>query len=223
MVLGRILSSGAAVAALILGATAAQAGTQIVNISAANGDGTIVALNAGTYTIKFIGTGEGGAYAGYSPWLSNSGCDGSGMNCSTGFIENLAIDFGVGGLFTRVNGYQHGLLSVPGNNHIFDTGAQAIADINAGDIVRAPLPQVNDPNAYVSLGGPISFTLGASQSVNFFIYDYPYNDNRGGVSILLDDGIAAVPEPASWAMMILGLGVIGTTMRRRTRMAVSFS
>ena len=25
----------------------------------------------------------------------------------------------------------------------------------------------------------------------------------------------AVPEPATWAMMILGLGVVGTSMRRR--------
>ncbi|MBT2185560.1 PEPxxWA-CTERM sorting domain-containing protein [Sphingobium sp. H33] len=31
-----------------------------------------------------------------------------------------------------------------------------------------------------------------------------------------------VPEPASWALMIVGLGVVGGTMRRR-RMAVSFA
>jgi PEP-CTERM motif len=32
----------------------------------------------------------------------------------------------------------------------------------------------------------------------------------------------AVPEPATWAMMIAGFGVIGTAMRRRRRVAVSF-
>lgn len=31
-----------------------------------------------------------------------------------------------------------------------------------------------------------------------------------------------VPEPTSWAMMIVGLGAIGGTLRRRTRVAVSF-
>jgi hypothetical protein len=38
---------------------------------------------------------------------------------------------------------------------------------------------------------------------------------------LLDDVSITVPEPASWAMMILGFGAIGFAMRRRTRMALA--
>jgi hypothetical protein len=37
-----------------------------------------------------------------------------------------------------------------------------------------------------------------------------------GVSFAASD-IAAVPEPASWAMMLLGFGAIGLTMRRRRK------
>ena len=37
----------------------------------------------------------------------------------------------------------------------------------------------------------------------------------------LGDGAGAVPEPATWAMMILGLGLVGARMRRR-RTSVSF-
>lgn len=33
----------------------------------------------------------------------------------------------------------------------------------------------------------------------------------------------AVPEPAAWAMMIGGLGLVGATMRRRRKVAVSFA
>lgn len=33
---------------------------------------------------------------------------------------------------------------------------------------------------------------------------------------------AAVPEPASWAMMVGGFGLLGATMRRRARTTVSF-
>jgi hypothetical protein len=34
-------------------------------------------------------------------------------------------------------------------------------------------------------------------------------------------GPAAVPEPASWAMMIGGLAMAGAAMRRRTRVRVA--
>lgn len=213
----KFLASAALAAAITLGNGGAQASVQIVNISASGPAGTIVALAAGSYTIHFVDASVSGGYGGYSPWSSNSGCDGLGMNCSTGFVENLGIDFGFGaGNFNRIDGYQHGLLTEPGNNHIFATGAQAIADIEAGDIVRAPLPQANDTAAYSPIGGPISFTLAAAQDVNFFILDNPYGDNRGGVSISLDDGLSpAVPEPASWALMIGGFAMAGGVMRRR--------
>ncbi|WP_309141103.1 PEPxxWA-CTERM sorting domain-containing protein [Novosphingobium sp. G106] len=48
---------------------------------------------------------------------------------------------------------------------------------------------------------------------------------RGVTSQYFDNAslnFAAVPEPATWAMMILGMGVIGRTMRRR-RAAVRFA
>ncbi len=44
----------------------------------------------------------------------------------------------------------------------------------------------------------------------------------GGV-LTFTPGIAAVPEPGSWAMLILGFAITGSAMRyRRRRMAVSF-
>jgi len=39
----------------------------------------------------------------------------------------------------------------------------------------------------------------------------------------LSYGAAAVPEPAAWAMMIAGFGLVGAAMRRRTTMKVSYS
>jgi hypothetical protein len=33
----------------------------------------------------------------------------------------------------------------------------------------------------------------------------------------------AVPEPATWAMMILGMGAVGGAMRRRTRTGVTYA
>jgi hypothetical protein len=39
--------------------------------------------------------------------------------------------------------------------------------------------------------------------------------NRSHLAAALNDGGAGVPEPASWAMLILGFGVIGSRLRQR--------
>jgi hypothetical protein len=46
-------------------------------------------------------------------------------------------------------------------------------------------------------------------------------DNNGPVLDDLSLSITAVPEPATWAMMILGFGVIGGALRRRQRPALA--
>jgi hypothetical protein len=53
-----------------------------------------------------------------------------------------------------------------------------------------------------------------------------YTDANQGVhslDVFAKLGTGAVPEPATWAMMMLGLGMIGGAMRRRRRMAVSLA
>ena len=40
---------------------------------------------------------------------------------------------------------------------------------------------------------------------------------------LVDIGSVGVPEPATWAMMILGMGAVGAGMRRRRRTAVRYA
>jgi hypothetical protein len=37
------------------------------------------------------------------------------------------------------------------------------------------------------------------------------------------DGAGAVPEPASWAMMLIGFGGLGTMLRRRSKVALTFA
>jgi hypothetical protein len=48
-----------------------------------------------------------------------------------------------------------------------------------------------------------------------------------GPFIQFDDvgvnGTGAVPEPATWAMMLVGLGVVGSMARRRQNVSVSFA
>ena len=64
---------------------------------------------------------------------------------------------------------------------------------------------------YLSAGGPtaISFTISSSTAVG---YNDPLID---GVSFALAGPGGAVPEQASWAMLIAGFGLVGVAARRR--------
>jgi hypothetical protein len=53
----------------------------------------------------------------------------------------------------------------------------------------------------------------------FYVFGFTDNDLPG----LVRQDVAAVPEPASWAMMIGGFGLIGAMLRRRTRTTVRFA
>jgi hypothetical protein len=58
------------------------------------------------------------------------------------------------------------------------------------------------------------------QNFSAFLRDKPVTDNFGGISLSL----ASVPEPATWAMMIMGFGLIGGAYRsRRTQGKISFA
>jgi len=43
---------------------------------------------------------------------------------------------------------------------------------------------------------------------------YGYNNYNGLVTTFKTSAIGAVPEPASWAMMIAGFGFVGASLRR---------
>lgn len=208
----KVLAAAALGAGLVM-ATSVDAAT-IVNISASNQIGATVSLAAGTYTINLIGTAQGGAYSGWSPWNANAGCDVGGSNCSQGYKDDFAIDFGHGvGNFDRVDGTNYT------DGQLWATDLQALAAFQAGPISGALLPVATlgpgNPVAY-----PITFTLASAQDVKFFAMDSAYADNRGGISLQLTTPTTpttAVPEPAGWAMMLVGFGGLGAAIRGRRR------
>lgn len=83
-------------------------------------------------------------------------------------------------------------------------------------------PGTNDPvihylgisqaNMYVLLYDVSSITSGTIDLTSYF----PNNPGFSHIDIF-DTGAPGVPEPATWAMMLLGFGGIGMTMRRKRR------
>ena len=75
--------------------------------------------------------------------------------------------------------------------------------------------------AYKTLA-PVTFSLAQAATVGFYLQDFgsPYfADDSGGVSLSLNQ--VAVPEPASFA--VLGVGLLGLTMMSRRRSAAQSS
>ena len=77
---------------------------------------------------------------------------------------------------------------------------------------------------YQYLGGPFptvgsQIRLNLSQSFGYSVAGGQafYGDNRLGVVTIGGSATGAVPEPATWAMMIAGFGLVGSTMRRRSK------
>lgn len=70
-------------------------------------------------------------------------------------------------------------------------------------------------NQFPVIGNSVRLNL--SQSLGFSVAggDASYGANRLGTAALT--ATPAVPEPATWAMMIAGFGILGGTMRRRRR------
>jgi hypothetical protein len=78
----------------------------------------------------------------------------------------------------------------------------------------------------VYLGSASDF-LGAARSTDGgttwdFGYTGPKSPMINGIAVSLSSGggVPGVPEPASWAMMIAGFGLVGAIRRRRARVAV---
>ena len=103
-----------------------------------------------------------------------------------------------------------------------------LTDLGTGVMASAPLFVFTpDPTAYTG-----SNSLQDSEQAKFgFLLGSDYDPNRndtyrvaltaGGNTLnyfaKVGAGVSAVPEPASWAMMILGMGAIGFTMRSAKR------
>ncbi|MBO9669430.1 MAG: PEP-CTERM sorting domain-containing protein [Sphingobium sp.] len=143
------------------------------------------------------------------------------------FISPVLVTFGPG-TYTVTNGVgQQGAAYDVWN---FNTGnpynwiwSFIIADAATHKVVLDSLP---DPNAFTGLHDDVAnaayalnysgtFTLASTTQLAFFTEDYYPPDNAGGVSlnVSLKSVNGAVPEPASWALMICGLGFAGAAMR----------
>jgi hypothetical protein len=75
---------------------------------------------------------------------------------------------------------------------------------------------------YQLLGTSFTGSFSSAGTLQLFFWDQNSGDNTGTIAAnITTEGPAGVPEPATWAMMLLGFGAVGVAVRRRRARAAS--
>ncbi|WP_372916734.1 PEPxxWA-CTERM sorting domain-containing protein [Sandarakinorhabdus sp.] len=112
--------------------------------------------------------------------------------------------------------------------NIFGTGATATQTVlnftdQFGTVFSRTVDINNGQNFFSARALDTQFITNVSFTLNGDVRD-ARQFRLGGVGpTIIDPGGGAVPEPASWAMMMAGFGLIGATMRRRKALPTAAS
>lgn len=97
--------------------------------------------------------------------------------------------------------------------------------MNVYDVDGNLLGSVSDVDSYpLGTGGVLSFSGAGIHSVSFYSNNGTVGFDNFTFEALRVVGAPGVPEPATWAMLLLGFGLIGGAMRTRRRsVSVSYA
>lgn len=193
---------GAALSISVLGSAHA---ADIVNIGATGGL-TTYTFSAGSFLVEWIGTADGGLYNGW-----NGSCPTG--DCASGWRENINVITDPGPNpdiqgFGTPNTYGSALAAL--------LAYQTQASFTHSTFVWNGSSYQLDGTETISQ--PWIVDIAAPLTVKFGAGDGSPTDNYGGVSLRISN---AVPEPQTWAFMILGFGAAGLAIRARRRVVAA--
>ena len=163
--------------------------------------------------------------------------------CCQGLLEGV-IALGNSTFFFRINPSGSTPVSLGGLT-VIDGVVSGVFDVPTDALLRTPLVNVGvgSPVRFsISLDGGVS-VLGAGGITTTGLMDFgnSFQVPIGSDAFLLPSGVTVnsgtwlvnnrrigpnvggVPEPASWALMIAGFGLVGSAMRRRANTRVTFA
>lgn len=186
-------------AALAVSASILPLQVQAATVFSGEGDGFIIPFGPSTQTstINLTDSGRVDSVIFSFDWFGHT--DASDLTATVTHNGVTAI------LFSGVTGKR-----VLDGSYSFTETAPTLLNSVVGSVII-------DPGTY-----KLTYTLPGSTFIGQGIagdWTLSISDNDrldvGGLTSWSVSGVAAVPEPATWAMMILGFGFVGTALRRR--------
>ncbi len=177
------------------------------------------------------------SYPGYAD--SNAIDTGGGSNVSdwASFSQGTAskLNLDLGSIYTLSTSTVTDRVTSGGGNNGFVGGLfdfttqfslQAFTDATFTTAIGGPL--IFNHTAPIAPSVPTDFALTVGLgglTARYLQYSVlAANGSNPGLSDIVFEGSApGVPEPAAWALMIAGFGIVGTAMRRRARVESSFA
>lgn len=166
-----------------------------------------------------------------SPTIDIVQTPGFGITCAGGAGKCLDLDGtpGLGGILTK-GSWAFGAgdvftlsFAASGSQRGPSTFSEAFS---AGFLINGTT-EVNFNSPVIASNAPFStytYSYTATGSGTLQAYIRALGAGSDNVGVVIDDvSLTAVPEPATWAMMIIGFGFIGAAMRRRQTVRVSFA
>lgn len=154
----------------------------------------------GPGTVDLIGDTTSGAAYDFFP--GNGGyVDLDGSNNVAGALQTIAT-FGAGTYTLNFD------LGGNARGDVDKTTVITLGDFSQSVTLSSSSPLAAQSFTFKTTGGQLSFAdlAGGNQNIG---------------NILDNVSLSAVPEPASWAAMLVGFGAIGATMRNRRKLAVA--
>lgn len=196
----KLFKAAVVACALIAGASAADAAI-VVNVTQSGNDVKVDMSGS----LDLTGLTFAGAYS-----------LGTGISASNGYVSG-----GSGGTVQGFSGF-----SSPAT---FGTGAYVGASTSSGDNFALNARSFGSPIVFLPFEYFPGTELSATQtfrgqtiaSLGLTAGSYVFQSAADTVTVNIGPVAAAVPEPATWALMILGMGAIGFTMRRRSKIVTT--
>lgn len=156
------------------------------------------------------------AHAAFTVANSNGG-DGY-VNANAGGFDLYGADNGVGSNLTTYTDTAASAETLI-FNYVYTTNDVDGAYFDpAGYTINGNLFQLSPASSAsgFSGGGTVSLVLNAGDNYGFYVNSVDSAYGRGDIAVT-----AAVPEPATWALMLVGFGAVGYAMRKRPTVRVS--